>query len=210
MEGIPFLAILLGSLIIYLFFIVPYWIFQKVRNKKIRFRSIVIGGSGSILIISFYQAIIYWNYGEEYDSVAEGFFFDYFSNFLIVIIIINILAYYIMRGTYPWKEEKPSTITTKPEQTITESKPKPKQIVEESKPSTKPEKTLEEPEPASSKPEQPVEKPMPEEEKYEPKKKATQLEKCPHCSGELSELIHYKLKAGDSAQCEFCSKMILP
>jgi len=33
---------------------------------------------------------------------------------------------------------------------------------------------------------------------------------CPHCGGDISELHYYKLKAGESTECEYCGKMIAP
>lgn len=40
------------------------------------------------------------------------------------------------------------------------------------------------------------------------KDKAKSYGTCPRCDGKLSELIYYKVKAGESAECEFCGERI--
>lgn len=107
---------------------------------------------------------------------------------IVLASLIGIIGAYIKTrkeeslqktGTSP----PPKPATSKPEKTKEEPKPEPKpeKIVEEIKPTIKP----------------------------DPPKERNVYRNCPSCGGKISKLNFYKLKAGESAECDFCGDMIV-
>lgn len=180
-----FILLILASLI-------PGTLAEKIGKKGVHWTSLYI-------ILGFLPAYLFsFSYSDIFYGSPEAA--------IIVASLIGIIGAYI-------KTKKEESVHTKPEKTIEEPAPEP---------------GMKEPEPAEEP--APVEEPAPEEEPDDSaegpfkdidieqkmdemfvsgaKKDAGSIRKCPHCGAALSELTFYKLKAGDSAKCEYCEGII--
>lgn len=179
-EDESFWTMLIVAIMFYLVYIVPYIVFQVIVKKRLKVKSMMIGGT---LVFVFFIFILIPASDGDGPSGTE-------TLYLIIGAFFTLMVLRFFEAMYSDKEKET------PEKAPAPPPPQPAPVEKEERPEPKPEPPKEKP--APKKP--PVE--------HEPPKKSGPVKNCPCCKGKLSELNFYKLKSGNDVTCEYCGEII--